>query len=148
MPKNLLKVEIFNQGVTESQYEEICDLLTQHYGTLPSYPSMEQVEETARVHTMFIVRDNGKVVAMATLVVYRKFAKVVGHIEEDVILASLPNREEVREMLFSVMAEHGRSLGVLTLDLETFAEKTEDTAAYLKLGYFLRKNIEVYRIRL
>ena len=143
-----LKVEIFRQGVTESQYKEICDLLTQHYGTLLSYPSIWQVEETASAHTMFVVRDGGKVVAMATLVVYRKFAKIVGHIEEDVILTSLPNREEVRRMLFSAMAEHGRSLGVLTLDLETFAEKIEDTTAYLKLGYFLRKNIEVYRIKL
>ncbi|KKW30475.1 MAG: hypothetical protein UY74_C0040G0001, partial [Candidatus Kaiserbacteria bacterium GW2011_GWC2_52_8b] len=131
-------------------YNDIVILLRQHYPDVAFVPPTTD-DVNATIHEpnqhQFVAKYEGVIIAIALLIVNRKYTRKVGHIEEDVVLDGSA-KEFVRKIMMENVKKFAANGGIVVLDLETSDDRTIDIAAYEKLGFTKRDNMVVYRWRL
>lgn len=96
--------------------------------------------------TLFVARDEGRLVGALTLVVFTIPTGQRAWIE-DVVVAQDARGEGIGEALTRAAMEYARGRGVRTIDLTSRPSREAANALYQKLG-FTRRETNVYRMDL
>jgi ribosomal protein S18 acetylase RimI-like enzyme len=132
--------------VSTRNYADILRLLTTLYGALPTRPTQGQVNETAENNHLAVAQDHtGAIVGMATLVVYRQFAKVTA-VVEDVAVMPDERGKGIGSALMEVLQQVAFDQGAKTVDLVTDQHRTEAVALYEKLTFEKRDRVNFRKL--
>jgi len=127
--------------ISTRNYADILQLLTALYGDLPTSPTLGQVDETLEKNYLAVAQnDVGAIVGMATLVVYRQFAKVIA-VVEDVVVMPEDRGKGIGRALMEAIQRTAFSQGAKAVDLVTDHHRTEAAALYEKLGFERRDKV-------
>jgi ribosomal protein S18 acetylase RimI-like enzyme len=106
-------------------------------------PNLEQLRETVDGQTLLVARDDdGAVLGMLTLVLYRVSSGVKGRIEDVVVDESARGRGIGEALTREGMRRAGEA-GVLMLELTSMPYRQSANRLYRRLG-FVRKPTNVY----
>lgn len=111
-------------------------------------PGAEQVAEllaSPAVH-QFIARDDGRIVGVATLVVFRIPTGLRAWIE-DVVVDAAAGRRGIGRRLTEAMLDHARRLGCVTVDLTSRPSREAANRLYASVG-FQQRETNVWRMTL
>lgn len=138
----MFTISLLIGNITESDYKDLCELLTDLYGSLPTFPSATEIEKAIKAFPMTVARDakDGKIVGMATLVTYRRFALMTAH-AEDVCVIKAYRRQGIGKMLMEELQKQAVDAGARAMDLETDLPRIEAISMYEGLGYTRREKV-------
>ena len=106
-------------------------------------PTLEKLQETVSTQTMLVVRDDdGAIIGMATLVLYRVSSGLKGRIE-DVIVDESARGRGIGDALMREGMRRASEAGVLMLELNSMPYRQSANRLYKRLG-FVRRPTNVY----
>jgi ribosomal protein S18 acetylase RimI-like enzyme len=106
-------------------------------------PTLEKLHETVSTQTMLVVRDDeGAIIGMTTLVLYRVSSGLKGRIEDVVVDESARGRG-IGDALVREGMRRASEAGVLMLELNSMPYRQSANRLYKRLG-FVRKPTNVY----
>ena len=106
-------------------------------------PTLERLQETVSTQTLLVARDDdGRIIGMLTLVLYRVSSGLKGRIE-DVIVDEAARGRGIGEALTREGMKRAGEAGVLMLELTSMPYRTAANRLYKRLG-FVRKPTNVY----
>ena len=106
-------------------------------------PTLERLQETVSTQTLLVARDeDGRIIGMLTLVLYRVSSGLKGRIEDVVVEESARGRG-IGEALTREGMKRAAAAGVLMLELTSMPYRQPANRLYKKLG-FVRKPTNVY----
>jgi ribosomal protein S18 acetylase RimI-like enzyme len=106
-------------------------------------PTLERLQETVSAQTLLVARDeDGHIVGMLTLVLYRVSSGLKGRIE-DVIVDESARGQGVGEALTREGMRRAADAGVLMLELTSMPYRQAANRLYKRLG-FVRKPTNVF----
>ncbi|AJF61467.1 GCN5-related N-acetyltransferase [archaeon GW2011_AR15] len=128
-----LIIKEIDVDITKTQFEHIKNLLIQLYPkNMPlSYQSYRNtlLENKIRV---FSAEENNRIIAIATLVIYKKLGGIVATIE-DVVVDNSERGKGVGTKLTRKLLEEAKKAGVNFVDVNT--RRPDAKAFYEKLGF-------------
>ena len=106
-------------------------------------PTLERLQETVSTQTLLVARDEeGRIIGMLTLVLYRVSSGLKGRIE-DVVVEETARGQGIGEALTREGMKRASAAGVLMLELTSMPYRQPANRLYKKLG-FVRKPTNVY----
>lgn len=106
-------------------------------------PTLEMLRETVTTQTLLVARDDdGRIIGMLTLVLYRVSSGLKGRIE-DVIVDESARGQGIGEALMREGMKRAAEPGVLMLELNSMPYRQAANRLYKRLG-FVRKPTNVY----
>ena len=106
-------------------------------------PTLEKLQETVATQQMLVVRDDdGHIIGMATLVLYRVSSGLKGRIE-DVIVDESARGRGIGDALMREGMRRASEARVLMLELNSMPYRQSANRLYKRLG-FVRKPTNVY----
>jgi ribosomal protein S18 acetylase RimI-like enzyme len=106
-------------------------------------PTLEKLQQTVSTQTMLVVRnDEGAIIGMTTLVLYRVSSGLKGRIEDVVVDESARGRG-IGDALVREGMRRASEAGVLMLELNSMPYRQSANRLYKRLG-FVRKPTNVY----
>jgi ribosomal protein S18 acetylase RimI-like enzyme len=110
--------------------------------------SLEELETIVHDDNIafIVVKDDSRVIGMASLYILHKFSKDVSHVE-DVVVDDAYRGQGLGEKLMRTLIEVARTRGIKTLTLTSRPERIAGNKLYQKLG-FEQKITNVYRMKL
>ena len=106
-------------------------------------PTLEKLRETVSTQTLLVARDDeGRIIGMLTLVLYRVSSGLKGRIE-DVIVDESVRGQGVGEALAREGMKRASAAGVLMLELTSMPYRSAANRLYKRLG-FVRKPTNVF----
>jgi len=134
----------------EQAHEATEELLHAIHGLLPQLnaartpPTLEELGEVVRGQTLLVARDDddGRVIGVATFVLYRVSSGLKGRIE-DVIVDTSARGQGVGEQLVRGCMACANEAQVLMLELTSMPYRESANRLYKRLG-FVRKPTNVY----
>jgi ribosomal protein S18 acetylase RimI-like enzyme len=142
-------VRIYQADELTGELVEAVDRLTVQLSPNASKPGWEGLDEVvgSKSTSLYVAEDDdGRIVGMATLVIYRIFTGVKAWIE-DVVVDEKARRQGIGEALCRHMIHEARELDVETIDLTSRPSREAANRLYQKLG-FEKRDTNVYRLTL
>ncbi len=131
--------------VTDEIHEAFNDLIPQLSST-SQIPSQAQLQEIADNDSLFIAREEGKILGSLTLVVFRIPTGVRAWIE-DVVVDEAARGKGMGEALTRAALERAAELGARTVDLTSRPSREAANRLYQRVGFKLRES-NLYRYTL
>jgi ribosomal protein S18 acetylase RimI-like enzyme len=106
-------------------------------------PTLEKLQETVSTQTLLVARDDeGRIIGMLTLVLYRVSSGLKGRIE-DVVVDESVRGQGVGEALAREGMKRAAEAGVLMLELTSMPYRSAANRLYKRLG-FIRRPTNVF----
>ncbi len=131
--------------VTDEIHEAFNHLVPQ-LSTSSQIPSQAQLQEIADNDSLFIAREEGKILGSLTLVVFRIPTGVRAWIE-DVVVVEAARGKGIGEALTRGALARAADLGARTVDLTSRPSREAANRLYLRVGFKLRES-NLYRYTL
>lgn len=123
--------------------DAVAGLLPQLSGSAVVDPELIRQVVGSEATTVFAARLDGRIVGMASLVVYPLPTGLRGHVDDVVVDGTARGRGCARALLLTMIAE-AEARGVRSLDLTSRPSRTAAIALYESVG-FVRRETGVYR---
>ncbi len=135
-------------GAAASADDELCAAVTALVPQLSRSSPAPTADALARIlaqpgTTLFVARDEGRIVGMLTLATFEIPTGVRAWIE-DVVTDADTRGKGVASALVEAALAHAATLGVRTVDLTSRPDREEANRLYVKLG-FEQRTTNVYR---
>ncbi len=131
--------------VTDEIHEAFNDLIPQLSST-SQIPSQAQLQEIADNDSLFIAREEGKILGSLTLVTFRIPTGVRAWIE-DVVVDEAARGKGIGEALTQAALARAAELGARTVDLTSRPSREAANRLYQRVGFKLRES-NLYRYTL
>lgn len=137
----MIAISVLDKATPEA-FEQICALLPQlRNNPLNTYtqPSYEELTNLVADPTaaLVVVKDDDRIVGMATLFVLARVGEVAGYVE-DVVVDSAYRGQGLATKLMTTLIDTARARGVKDLDLTSRPAREAANRLYQKLGFKLR----------
>ncbi len=129
--------------------DEICDafkFLVPQLSSSSAIPGKDQLQEIADNDSLFIARDEGKILGSLTLVTFRIPTGVRAWIE-DVVVDEAARGKGIGEALTQAALARAAELGARTVDLTSRPSREAANRLYQRVGFKLRES-NLYRYTL
>ncbi len=136
-------MEITRVVEVTDEISEAFNYLIPQLSTSSQIPNKEQLQEIADNDSLFIARDEGKILGSLTLVTFRIPTGVRAWIE-DVVVVEAARGKGIGEALTRAALARAADLGARTVDLTSRPSREAANRLYQRVGFKLRES-NLYR---